>query len=373
LALALFQSLPSPVSGTAIAADPYATRSFVLVFASIVIAGETLLGCVRSPARLRFLIVLVICIGIASAIFGVLSDPSFSREARAVSELSDPGQGYAQFENRNHFAFLIEMIFGLILGLVIKGENLGAKRLVGGAALLFLIYSFIAANSRGGLISLIAMSVCAVAMIFVPAGSRVRAGHTGRIAPATKRVLAAAGACVLVVAAMIAAIALVGGDTVVTRIERLKDEIAPHDTTKANRKLIWTSTMAAIKDRPFLGSGFGSFRYVFPKYDTSGGSFLAHEAHNDYLEILAGGGLVGLALFVAFGLGVAKESRRNFRSENPLVRSAAFGAAIGMFGVFVHSFVDFGLHIMVNSLIFTALVVIACGDFREGELTAERG
>jgi hypothetical protein len=79
-----------------------------------------------------------------------------------------------------------------------------------------------------------------------------------------------------------------------------------------------------------------------------------------------------LALFVAFGLGVAKGFRRSFRSENPLVRSAAFGAAIGMFGVFVHSFVDFGLHIMVNSLIFAALVVIACGDFREDESTARR-
>ena len=30
-----------------------------------------------------------------------------------------------------------------------------------------------------------------------------------------------------------------------------------------------------------------------------------------------------------------------------------------MFGVLIHSFVDFGLHILINALIFTVLVVIA--------------
>jgi len=40
-------------------------------------------------------------------------------------------------------------------------------------------------------------------------------------------------------------------------------------------------------------------------------------------------------------------------------RAACLGAAIGIAGVAVHSLVDFGLHAIVNALVFTTLIVIA--------------
>jgi hypothetical protein len=40
------------------------------------------------------------------------------------------------------------------------------------------------------------------------------------------------------------------------------------------------------------------------------------------------------------------------------------GASVSLFGIAVHSTVDFGLHVTVNALIFTALVVIALMDCR---------
>ena len=38
------------------------------------------------------------------------------------------------------------------------------------------------------------------------------------------------------------------------------------------------------------------------------------------------------------------------------------GACAGLFGVAVHSTVDFGLHVTINSLVFVALIVIAVAE-----------
>jgi O-antigen ligase len=83
------------------------------------------------------------------------------------------------------------------------------------------------------------------------------------------------------------------------------------------------------------------------------------EAHNDYLELLASGGLVGLGIGVWFAIVVLRRMRKNLVAPNRFRRAACFGAVLGIAGVAVHSLVDFGLHTIVNALVFTTLIVIA--------------
>ncbi|MFN2514435.1 MAG: hypothetical protein ABR568_23865, partial [Pyrinomonadaceae bacterium] len=54
----------------------------------------------------------------------------------------------------------------------------------------------------------------------------------------------------------------------------------------------------------------------------------------------------------------------NLRSPSRFRRAACLGAAIGIAGVAVHSLVDFGLHTIVNALVFTTLIVIATSKAR---------
>ena len=106
----------------------------------------------------------------------------------------------------------------------------------------------------------------------------------------------------------------------------------------------------------------GGYWAAIPAVHDASGTMTPQEAHNDYLELLASGGLVGLALGVWFAIVVFKRTRKNLGSSNRFQRAACLGAAIGIAGVAVHSLVDFGLHTIVNALVFTTLIVIATSN-----------
>jgi O-antigen ligase len=114
-----------------------------------------------------------------------------------------------------------------------------------------------------------------------------------------------------------------------------------------------------IKAHPILGVGMGGYWAAVPMFHNASGSMTPQEAHNDYLELLASGGLVGLGLGICFAVVVCKRTFLNLRAPNRFCRAACFGATIGIAGVAVHSLVDFGLHMIVNALTFTTLIVIA--------------
>jgi O-antigen ligase len=128
---------------------------------------------------------------------------------------------------------------------------------------------------------------------------------------------------------------------------------------KISRKDIWDATWQLARAHPFLGGGFGGYWIAITKYHNASGSYTPQEAHNDYLELLASGGLIGCALVVWFGVRFVKGARKTLQTPDRFVRAAALGAITGIFGVLVHSFVDFGLHITINALILSALIPIA--------------
>ncbi|MBA3439850.1 MAG: hypothetical protein H0T92_08285, partial [Pyrinomonadaceae bacterium] len=102
-----------------ISADPYETRLFVFRLLAVVMAGGLLLRYTSNRQRLRALIYLVVGIGVASALFGIVRqvtrpvDLGITFHIPSVGPVSlsypHPDTGYGQFINRNHFAFLMEM------------------------------------------------------------------------------------------------------------------------------------------------------------------------------------------------------------------------------------------------------------------------
>jgi len=356
--LAIFQILPLQLSSGHTSDDPFETKGFIIFFSALVLAGECLRHLTTNARRLRILVGTVIAVGVCSAAYGI-----------ARSLLVAPSGQYAQFANRNHYAFLAEMSLGLLLGSLIKGRLSKAHRFVCSLLAGVLLYSLFTAGSRGGIASLIAMllfSVIAVAF-FSRSHPQLRLSDQrsdrSRL-PFKARLLGAVSVCVLIVIVSIAAIAFVGGSATVTRMEQVRDEVESRSDTRLNRGTIWNVTIDLIKERPVTGAGFGAYATAITRFDHSNGSWPLEQAHSEYLEILANGGIVGLTLFCLFFILAGRRAFRNLRAGDRSLRSTAFGATVGIFGVLIHSLVDFGLHVPLNALVFVVLLVVATNGSR---------
>ena len=373
LGVATLQIVPWPGAASAISVDPYETRSFILIFGAVIVAAEVLLFYTFTAHRLQCLIVLVIAVGAGSAVFGMLRELYFDHQSDLLASYLFPEQGFAQFINRNHFALLIEMAFGLLLGILIKGDLSEKFKFLCWVLAGIMGYSAIAANSRGGLVSLAALVFFAVSVHMMTREKQENGDREYRyhnplgVRILIRKISATVGLLVLFFGLIVFMIAVVGGDTVVTRIEKLKGEFETVTNAGVNRNLIWNSTLEMIESEPVFGVGFGGYAASIPRFETSGGKYRLQQAHNDYLEILSNGGIVCFALFVLFGVIVVHRTAKNLRSDNTLRQASCFGAAIGIFGVLIHSLVDFGLHIPVNAFILVILVVIATANIRRIE------
>ena len=154
-----------------------------------------------------------------------------------------------------------------------------------------------------------------------------------------------------------------GGERLEKRIG-LNDEINATGRDFTPRIEIWRSTWQVIKAHPVAGVGFGAYWVSIDEFSDRSGKFKPFEAHNDYLDLLSSGGMIGLALAGWFVFLVIKRARIQLRATDPFRRAACAGALVGLFGVAVHSLVDFGLQRTVIAVIFVVLIAIATADVK---------
>jgi O-antigen ligase len=122
---------------------------------------------------------------------------------------------------------------------------------------------------------------------------------------------------------------------------------------------IWRAATAMALDHPVFGHGWGSFNFLIDGYrDTPTGLDTSY-AHNDYLQVFAESGIVGLA-FVLWLLALL--GRRIFRAlSSPMSAEARFTIVwltVGIVAALVHSIADFGLRIPGVGFMFTLLLAI---------------
>jgi O-antigen ligase len=376
---AFIQTLPgltgsSTVAGlkvwSAISADPYETRLSVLKLLALALTGVMLLRYTSNSRRLRALIFTIIGVGILSAFFGILRQTTQHSTGFFLPFLQS-GSGYGQFINRNHFAFLMEMALGLILGLIV-GRGVRRDQILIYLSLALPVWTaLVLCNSRGGLFSMLAQ-VLFLALLFSFVRSRQGDSEQGSIERSLWwRIVHASILRPILIAGLVATVFLgaiwIGGESLTSRLETVASEVGATSSVgnEGVRRLeVWRATWKMIKDHPLAGVGFNGYWAAIPQYHNASGELTPQQAHNDYLELLASGGLIGVALVGWFLFLLIKGARRSFQSRDFFRRAASMGACAGLFGVAVHSMVDFGLHVTINALILTALVVIAVADQR---------
>jgi O-antigen ligase len=155
----------------------------------------------------------------------------------------------------------------------------------------------------------------------------------------------------------------VGLEKVVERIQETELSVADggkSESIEARTEAARTA-LALVKDFPLVGSGGGSFYNVFLSYRTPeyGYSYVDH-THNDYVEIAADYGFVGLGILGSLvALTLWKTLQVLAKRRSTLPRGVAFGVAMAIVGLLMHSTVDFNLQIPANALTIT--VVLAMG------------
>lgn len=371
---ALMQCLPIQQGGRTISFDPYETRLHSLMLLALSLSGAMLLRYTTSERRLRALVYTVIATGLASAVFGIVRQTAQRAEKGFVLQYLMPGTGYAQFINRNHFAFLAEMSLGLILGLIIGRGVARSRWLVYAAFAVPIWVALILTNSRGGVFAMLCQVIFLAIMFDVaraPRGGLAAPAPDEGSAPEQRRSLSYAarlGLTALLLAMVVVGMVWVGGDPLAARMESVRDEITPErvDPTNVSRAQIWRATWNLFTEHPIAGVGIGGYFNAISSSHQGSGLSVPRQAHNDYLELLASGGIIGAVLLTAFLILFVRRVRDRLRVGSQFTRAAALGALAGLFGVAVHSFVDFGLHVTANALLFIALLAVAAASVRHG-------
>lgn len=133
-----------------------------------------------------------------------------------------------------------------------------------------------------------------------------------------------------------------------------------------SRFLIWNTTFDMIKDSPILGIGLGAFELNYLKYQAG---FLeshpeyinvnvkAGEAHNEYLQMGAELGVIGLIFFLLIILLFYKSSLNFIRKINQdRKRLIILGLGLGITSTLVHSLESFPFHVPALGSVFFLLV-----------------
>lgn len=353
--------------GYSLSADPFESSIFVLRTSALILTALLLIRFTSSRRRLGVLIHAIIGVAVLSALFGIGRQAMQHTPGFVLPRLT-PSVGYGQFINRNHFAFLMEMAVGLVVGLVLMRGRRRERIPVYLAALLAMGAALVLSQSRGGLMSMMAQ-VIFTAIVFVNSRRARKAGDEvtqparfGRLRSLPVKVIMA-GAFLAII---ITGIGWLGGDQLATGVETVAVELAGVDRTElhegSRRRDIWRASWLMFKAHPIVGAGLGGYWAEVPTYHQASGVTTPQQAHNDYLELLASAGVVGAGILAWFAVALIRQARQNVRDSEGLQRAASLGALVGIAGVSVHSIVDFGLHITVNGIVFIALLAIISLD-----------
>jgi O-antigen ligase len=347
-------------------ADPLATRLWMLKMSAYLLMGLMLARYTSSVYRLRWLIAIIAIVGLGSALFGIFRQTTQRHDGFQVFNRLKLGLGYAQFVNRSQFAFLAEMVLGIMLGLLVSRSEKREKKLVYLAASVTLWTALVLSVSRGAILAML----CQILFLFVIwATGDARANAPGSDSRLSRlrhsRLLLLILGCALMISVLAGTIWM-GGDQLSTRLENAPMEMNGSANRNAgiSRLEIWRDTWAMIKDHPIAGVGFGGYWIAIAQYHHGSGEATPQEAHNDYLELLASGGVIGVALALWFLIVFLRRAGQIWKTSHGYARAAALGAVTGIFGIAIHSLSDFGLHNATNATILTALIVIATTKIR---------
>lgn len=242
---------------------------------------------------------------------------------------------FGPFVYHNQYAAFIEAI----LPLAIFRAILDRRRALGYAAIAVLLFaSVVVAGSRTGTF------LCLAEILLIPAFA-----HAKRLIPGAAFLRVVAGSF----AAIALAVAIAGWQAIWMRLR----ESNPY----AVRANLVRSSVAMFRDRPWTGFGLGTWSVAYPHYALYDDGQFVNQAHNDWIQWAAEGGVPLFAIMLAIAIWVLRPAAR-----------VIWG--LGIVAVFLHCLIDypFQQRPALAAFFFAWLgVVAAAGDVARAARPAE--
>lgn len=349
-----FSFEPVRVSLLCISLAPFQSFRETLEILTYVLAGFLVIKTVTTKKQLRSMLYLLVGMGVFQSFYGMvqlsLSDPRilFYRKTLNLDMLT------GTFINQNHLAGYLAMIFPLAVGLIVAGINpykmsqrqwserfihltkrRGVSHVLLTTAVIVMCSGVFLSRSRMGLFLIL------FSFILFTQFSILYFGGLKQAQSMLKKYFKILFVVVTV------AVLFFGVDATL-------DRFALENLAQEGRPQYWANMTKMIGDFPLLGTGLGTFAYVYPAYEKGQiHAFLVH-AHNDYLEYLSELGLPGMALLMYIIIIMAMRIFRVWRKRhNPVFKGLGMGGMVSLLLIGIHSFTDFNLHIPANMLLFT--------------------
>src|SRR5215510_2577879 len=341
-----------------ISMDVEATRLVLEVLICLLISFLLAATFFKGYQRLHWLKNFLIFFGLLLAVFALLQHFTWNGKfywfITPTTQVISP---FGPFVNHNHFAGYLGMIVPIPVALIWNRSVRGELAVAYGFAAAVMSIATIVSLSRGGIISLVS------GVIFVGLfglNSIVRRHEKKKM-----MILASRAAVIgLLLATIGAGVVWIGAESVIKRAEKAEISTqAPRndprkETISQNRGWIWRDTLVMIRDNWAMGVGLGAYQTAFPIYSERDGSLIVAQAHNDYLQILADCGIIGVILALWFIVLVIEDFRHAIRHRNPVMGGMALGCGGGVFSIIVHSIFDFNLQLPSNALLFLVLTAV---------------
>jgi putative inorganic carbon (HCO3(-)) transporter len=344
--------------------DAHATVSYFLRGLAYGIVFCLTLLLVDTPRKLEIMLKVLVFSGTFQALYGSLMVLSGLEYGFFIKKFIGQGWATGTFINRNHLAGYLNICLAVGIGLMITklgGEATHTWR------------QWLRSFARLLLGEKARLRIYLIIMVIALVLTRSRMGNTaffaGTLIVGTLGLLLMRNAprsTMLFLGSVIALDVIIVGtwfgvDQVAQRIRQTEvttnaDNVLPTE----DRDEVSRLSLALVRDYFPLGAGAGSYYSVFPAYANSTIIGFYDHAHNDYIEILAETGVLGLS---GFGLAIVLAGFQALsalrRRNHPLMRGTAFGVCLALCWLIIHSTVDFNMQIPANAMTMSAVLALA--------------
>ena len=326
----------------------------------------------------RRLVQALTAFGVILALIGIVQKPLYAGAIYGLWPLDVGRMPFGPFVNRNHFAGWMLMALPLTLALLSGGIHRSMRGLKPGWRHKVLWFS----SPEASQLILVAAAAVIMALSLMLTMSRsgiaafmlslvIMASFVVRVSDTRSRKLASAACLVLLVIIVV----------VWSGPEVLASRFAAGDWGEFNnRRGAWTDVWSVVRDFPLSGTGLNTYWAAALFYQRHELDYFFAQAHNDYFQMAAEGGLLLILPVIAcIGIFVCNVWRTMNDQRGSMAWWFRAGAVTSLLAIAFQETVEFSLQMPGNAVLFTIVCAIALHNpaniddpIEEGDVTERR-